>query len=341
MPAGSGQLDGGIAKVGHDRPGWVDRTADRDAARGGFESEGKTDVTDNRRGIRAAQVGLLVNGVLVIVKLLAGIVGHSYALIADAVESSTDLFSSLIVWGGLWISARPADDDHPYGHGKAEPIATAVVALMLLGAALGIATAAIHEILTPHHTPAAFTLVVLALVVLVKEVLFRRVLAVGLQVGSLVVRADAWHHRSDALTSLAAFVGILIAVVGGPGWEPADDWAALVAAGVIAFNGIGLLREAIHDLMDRAPALELIDRIDVAARSVEGVLATEKLRVRKFGSRYFVDLHVQADPALSLHAAHILSGKVKGAIREAIPAVSDASIHMEPHEPASGGAADV
>lgn len=265
-------------------------------------------------------------------KLLSGIVGNSYALIADAVESSTDIFSSLVVWRGLLVTARPADESHPYGYGKAEPISAAVIALMLLGAAVSISIVAVREILTPHHVPAPFTLAVVAGVVLVKEVLFRRVLEVGDETGLHVVRADAWHHRSDAITSAAAFFGILVALLGGPGWESADDWAALLAAGVIALNGARLLRPAFHDLMDRQPEAAILARIEAAARGVDGVLAIEKLRVRKFGLAYFVDLHVQADPALSLRDAHVLSGKVKSAIRRELPAMNDASIHMEPFE---------
>jgi cation diffusion facilitator family transporter len=282
--------------------------------------------------MRAALAGLVVNAALVVVKLLAGILGHSYALVADAIESSTDIFSSLVVWAGLRITTRPPDEDYPYGYGKAETLAAAVVSLMLIGAALGIAVAAVHEILTPHHAPAPFTLAVLALVVLVKEALSRRVLRVGGETGSTAVRADAWHHRSDALTSAAAFVGIAVALWGGPGWEAADDWAALVAAGIIAVNGVLLLRSAARDLMDRMPDAPLVDRVAVAATSVEGVLAIEKLMIRRLGLDYFVDLHVQADPRLPLREAHVLSGRVKGAIRASIPGVSRVLIHMEPFE---------
>ncbi len=264
-------------------------------------------------------VGLLVNIVLVVAKLVAGIAGHSYALIADAIESSTDIFSSLVVWGGLRITTRRADAEYPYGYGRAESLAAAVVSLMLLGAAMGIAVAAVGEIITPHHMPAPFTLIVIAIVVLVKEVLFRGVLRVGDETGSTAVKADAWHHRSDAITSAAAFVGISIALWGGPGWEAADDWASLVAAVVIALNGLRLLRPAIQDLMDRMPERSVIDQIEISAKSVDGVRAIEKVRVRRLGIEYYVDLHVQADPALSLRDAHILSGKVKGAIRAAVP----------------------
>ena len=285
-----------------------------------------------RLGIRTAQVGLLVNTVLAAVKILAGIFGRSYALIADGVESIADIFSSLIVWGGLRIASRSADEDYPFGYGKAEAIAAAAVALLLLAAAIGIAIESVREIVTPHPTPRPFTLVVLVAAVLVKELMFRRVARVGSDVGSTAVRADAIHHRSDAMTSAAAFVGISIALIGGPGWESADDWAALVAATIIVYNGIGVLRPAIHDLMDRAPSETILARVGAAACAVAGVCAIEKLKVRKVGLGYYVDLHVQADPALPLHDAHILSGMVKSAIRGAVPEVEGALIHMEPYK---------
>ncbi len=285
-----------------------------------------------RRGIQAAQLGLVVNTLLAITKLVAGIVGNAFVLIADAVESIADIFSSLIVWGGLRIATRQADDDYPFGYGKAEPLAAVVVALLLLGAAAGISVEAIREIRTPHHTPAPFTLAVLVGVILVKELLSRRVLKVGEEVGSTAVRADAWHHRSDAITSTAAFIGISVALLGGPGWEAADDWAALAAALVIVTNAALLLRPAIADLMDKRPGAELLERISAAARATPDVRHIEKLKVRKAGLQYFVDLHVQADPGLSLHDAHILSGRVKTAIRASVPEVAGVLIHMEPHE---------
>ncbi len=288
--------------------------------------------TPHQQGIRAARTGLLVNTLLTLIKLVAGVLGHAYALVADAVESAADIFSSLIVWGGLRIAARDPDDDYPFGYGKAEPLAAGIVALMLLGAAFGISVAAVREIQTPHHAPAPFTLVVLVAVILVKEVLFRRVLAVGEAVSSTAVQADAWHHRSDAITSTAAFIGISVALIGGPGWEAADDWAALAAALVIVVNAIRLLRPAIDDLMDRSPRTELIERIAASALGTADVRAIEKLRVRKAGLGYLVDIHVQADPAMSLHRAHNLSGRVKSSIRAAVPEVHGVLVHMEPHE---------
>jgi cation diffusion facilitator family transporter len=298
-------------------------------------------LSDVSRGIKAARAGLLVNIALVTIKLLAGIAGHSYALIADAIESFTDIFSSLIVWGGLRLTTRPADEEYPYGYGKAEAVAAAVVSLMLLGAALGIAVAAVGEITTTtRHMPAPFTLAVVLAVIPVKEILYRRVIRVGEETGSTALKADAWHHRSDAITSSAALIGIGVALWGGPGWESADAWAALLAACVIAVNGILLLRPAINDLMDRMPDGPILAQIATVAQSVADVRAIEKLRVRKVGTEYFVDLHVQADETMPLQDAHVLSGKVKWAIRDAVPGVAGVLIHMEPYvgkAPATGG----
>ena len=283
-----------------------------------------------RRSIRWAQAGLLINALLVLVKLIAGIVGHANALVADAVESSADIFSSLIVWMGLSIAARPADEDHPYGHGKAEPLAAAVVSLMLLGAAIGISILAIREIRTPHHLPSPFTLFVAAGVIIVKEILYRRVSRVGKDVGSTAVTADAWHHRADAVSSLAAFIGISIALIGGRGWEAADDWAALVAAILVAVNGVRTLRPAISGLMDEAPDTTVKVRAMEAACSVEGVRRVENLKLRRSGLGFYVDLHVQADPTISLEDAHEIAAKVKYAILDAIPNAENVLVHMEP-----------
>jgi cation diffusion facilitator family transporter len=257
-------------------------------------------------------------------------VGHTYALVADAVESTADIFSSTIVWGGLRVAARDPDDQYPFGYGKAEPLAAAVVSLMMLGAAVGIALEAVSEIRTPHLTPAPWTLAVLVVVVLIKWTLSRRVQAVGRAIDSTAVKADAWHHLSDAVTSAAAFAGIAIAIWGGPGWESADDWAALLASGIIGYNAVKIFRPALHDLMDRTPGSEVVDPVRRAADAVPGVLATEKLAVRRSGVGFRVTIHVQAEPTMSLDDAHRLGGKVKGAIRAAVPRVQYVLVHMEP-----------
>jgi cation diffusion facilitator family transporter len=292
-------------------------------------------IVQAHRGIRAAQLGVVINALLAAVKLGAGVVGNTYALVADAVESTADILGSLIVWGGLRLAAQPADDNHPYGHGKAEALAAAVVSLMLIGAALGIAVQAVREIRTPHLTPAPWTLAVLAGVMIAKWMLSRWVKAVATESGSTAVQADAAHHLSDAITSAAAFLGISIAIIGaryagGSGWESADDWAALAASAVIAYNGVSMLGGAVNDLMDRMPGPEIVEPIRRAANGVPGVLATERLAVRRSGTTYRVTIHVQADPLMPLQEAHILSGMVKGAIRAAVPRVASVLVHMEP-----------
>ncbi len=285
-----------------------------------------------RTGVRLALLGLLVNGGLALAKLIAGLLGHSAALIADAVESLADLFSSLVVWGGLHVSARDADAAYHFGYGKAESLSTAVVGMMLLGAAAGIGIEAVREIRTPHLPPAPFTLAVLVLVVVIKEGLFRMTRRGASRLGSDLVAADAWHHRSDAITSAFAFVGIGAALLGGPAWAPADDVAALAAAVIILMNGVRIMRPAVQDLLDRAPEPALLGRVEAVARAVPAVRHTEKLRARKSGSRYLLELHVQADPALSLHDAHLLGHRVKRAILDAVPGVGDVLVHMEPYQ---------
>ncbi len=282
--------------------------------------------------VRAARLGMVINVLLTCAKLVAGLLGHSYALIADAAESAFDLFGSLAVWTGVRIADRDATDEYPFGFGKAEALAGASVALLLLIASVGIAVASIHEIRTPHHSPAPWTLLVLGSVIAIKEVMAKRVQRIAREEGSTALAADAQHHRSDALTSLAAFVGITVALAGGEGWESADDWAALVAAGIIAWNGVALLRAAVADLMDRIPAPEVVQTIRAAATGVDDVRAVEKLAVRRAGRGYWVDIHVQADPLMSLELAHVVSGKVKGAIRGSTPQVLGVLVHMEPHD---------
>lgn len=286
-----------------------------------------------QRGIRSAQFGIIANTLLAGIKLMAGLLGNSYALVADAIESVADIFSSLIVWGGLRLSVRDPNDQYPFGYGKAEPLAATVVSLMLIAASIGIAVEAVAEIRVPHHAPEPWTLIVLVLVMAVKTLLSRRVGAVGSAIESTAVKADAWHHMSDALTSAAAFVGISVALVGGAGWESADDWAALGAAGIIFVNGVIILQPALADLMDRMPGTDVVGAVRHHAASVAGVLAIEKLAVRKSGMNYRVTIHVQADAGLSLHDAHVLGGKVKSTIRAAMPKVQDVLVHMEPYQP--------
>lgn len=283
-----------------------------------------------RVGMRSVMLGMGVNIILAVVKGCAGVVGNSYALVADAIESAADVVTSGVVLLGVRLAGKPADANHPYGHGKFEPLAAACVSLVLLGAALFIAIESVREIFTPHHSPAPFTLVVLLVVVLVKELLARYVGTAGHDVGSIAVKTDAFHHRADAITSAAAFLGISIAVFGGPGFEMADDIAAVVAAVVIAVNALLLLRPALAELIDTAPDPEMSQTVRDIALRVPGVLGTHKCRVRKVGFVYFVDLDVLCSPDESIRHGHEVAHNVGERIHEALPEVAKVLVHVEP-----------
>src|SRR6266705_4607255 len=234
--------------------------------------ENRTGSSMSRAGARVALLGLVMNVVLASVKIVAGVVGHAYVLIADGMESALDVGGSIVIWGGLTVAARPPDRTHPYGHGKAEPLAALVVAICVLAAAIGLAIESVREILTPHHGPAPFTLVILVVVIVIKETLFRYVNRIGRDLESTAVKTDAWHHRSDALTSAAAFSGISVALIGGKGWQSADDWAALFACAVIAANGVRLFRPALYEIMDTAPGGPIVVSVRNAAAAVPGLI---------------------------------------------------------------------
>ena len=281
-------------------------------------------------GVRLARLGILVNAALAAVKILAGVFGQSYALIADGIESTLDVGSSLVIWGALKLALKPPDEDHPYGHGKAEPMAAMVVSLTVIFAAMGLAVASVHKIFTPHHTPAPFTLIVLVGVIIIKELLFRRVNRAADAVGSSAVKADAWHHRADALTSGAAFVGISIALIGGKGWENADNWAALFACCIIGYNGVHLLKPALAEIMDSAPPREFAQEIRAAAMAVSGVGAVEQCKARKMGAQFYVDLHIEVDGTMTVSEGHRIAHRVKDALRAKFPHVADVLVHVEP-----------
>jgi len=282
------------------------------------------------RSLRATFLGIGVNVLLVAGKLAGGLAGHSHALVADAMESLADIFSSLIVWRAVVVAAEPPDREHPYGHGKAEAIAAAVVSTLLLLAALGIAAQAGRQLFQPRDPPRAFTLYILIGVVLVKELVFRYASRQASLAESSAVKADAWHHRSDAITSLAAAIGITVCLLGGQRFVYADDAAALFAAAIIGWNGWLLLRPALDELMDAAPSPALLAQIRATAAEVPGVQAVEKCRARKTGFEYFVDMHIEVDPQMTVQQGHQIAHQVKGRVRQAVPLVNDVLVHVEP-----------
>jgi cation diffusion facilitator family transporter len=281
-------------------------------------------------GARVALLGLVVNIALATIKIVAGLLGNAYVLIADGIESALDVSGSVIIWGALKFAARPPDATHPYGHGKVEPFAAIVVSVLVLAAALGLAISSLRELFLPRHAPAPFTLIVLVLAVVTKELMYRYVVRFGRNVESTAIQTDAWHHRTDAMTSVAAFIGISVALIGGEAWQSADDWAALFACALIGANGYRLLRPALYEILDTAPRGEIVDIVRDAARAVPGVVEIEKTIVRKMGLSFYVDLHVKVNGEISVREGHHIAHEVKRAIQESDRRIADVLVHVEP-----------
>ncbi len=290
----------------------------------------KAPKNNSQKAIQATYISILGNTFLAIAKGITGFFGNSYALIADAIESTTDIFSSILVLFGLKYASRPPDENHPYGHGKAEPLITFAVVGFLLISATVIFIESIHNIQKPQSKPEPFTLIVLGLIIIFKEISFQYVNKKSNETKSTSLKADAWHHRSDAITSLMAFIGISIAIYMGKGYEAADDWAALIASLFIVYNAYLIFRPALGEIMDEHLHDDLIDQIRKSSVTIEGVLGTEKCFVRKMGMNYIVDLHVIVNGKLSVVEGHSIAHSVKDKLKIDLPEVTDILIHIEP-----------
>jgi cation diffusion facilitator family transporter len=285
-----------------------------------------------KTAISTTYISIVGNIILAVVKAVAGVFGHSFALIADAIESTTDIFSSVLVLLGLKYAIKPADENHPYGHGRVEPLVTFMVVGFLIVSATIIAHESIQNIRTPHKVPESWTLIVLGIIIIIKELSYRWINKKSLETHSSSLKADAWHHRSDAITSLVAFLGIAIAVFLGDGYETADDWAALVAAGFILYNCYLIFRPALGEIMDENLHHELIEEIRKLSKEVDGIIETEKCYVRKAGLEYHLDLHAIVDAEISVREGHRLAHDLKDALMDKIPNLGFVSIHIEPDE---------
>ncbi len=287
-------------------------------------------MTNQQTAVRTAYFSIFTNTVLAVIKWLAGFFGNSYALIADAIESTADIFSSMLVLFGLKYANRPADKNHPYGHGRAEPLITFVVVAFLITSAVVIAYKSILNIFTPHELPESYTLLILAPIIIWKEISYRIVIKKSKETNSSSLKADAWHHRSDAITSVLAFIGISIALFFGKGYEAADDLAALLASGFIIYNSYMIFRPALGEIMDEHVYDDLIEDIRKISLTVKGVIETEKCFIRKAGMQYHVDLHAIVDGNISVTKGHDIAHQLKDTLREQIPQLGNVLIHIEP-----------
>ena len=287
-------------------------------------------MTNEQTAVKATYFSIVGNICLALIKGLAGFFGNSYALIADAIESTTDIFASFLVLFGIKYSNKPADENHPYGHGRAEPLITFLVVGFLITSATIIAYESIINIGVPHELPKSWTLIVLGVIILWKEYSFRLVMKRSMESNSSSLKADAWHHRSDAITSIAAFIGISIALILGKGYESADDFAALFASGFILYNSYLIFRPALGEIMDEHLYDDLIMEIRKVALQVKGVENTEKCFIRKAGMKYHVDLHAIVNANISVKEGHEISHVLKDTLRAEIPELGHVLIHIEP-----------
>jgi cation diffusion facilitator family transporter len=284
-----------------------------------------------RKGAGLIARGMALNAVLALIKIVGGVLGQAYALVADGAESMSDIAISVLIWAGFQWAARPPDQNHPYGHGKAEAVSGLLTALVVLGASVGIGWHAVTEIRDPQRLPHWWTLLILAGVVGTKVGFSRRLDAVGRDTESTALGAEAWHHLSDAMTSAAAFVGISIAVMGGPRYAAADGWAALVASAVIAYNGLKIFRKALNEVMDIAVPAKLENAVRAIAARVPGVANLHKCRVRKSGLSYLVDIQIRVAGDMSVRQGHEIAHAVKDTLLASRLRVSDVSVHVEPN----------
>ncbi len=289
-------------------------------------------MTHEQTAVRATYFSIASNALLALIKGLAGFFGNSYALTADAIESTTDIFSSLLVLFGIKYSNKPADENHPYGHGRAEPLITFLVVGFLITSATIIAYESILNIGIPHKLPESWTLFVLGAIILWKEYSFRLVMKRSKEANSSSLKADAWHHRSDAITSVAAFIGISIALTLGNGYESSDDFAALFASGFIFYNSYKIFRPALGEIMDENLHEDLIVEIRKVSLQVNGIIYTEKCFIRKAGMKYHVDLHAVVNANITVKEGHEISHLLKDTLRKEIPELGHVLIHIEPSE---------
>lgn len=291
----------------------------------------ETTLSNEKKAINTIVFSIVGNCFLALIKGIAGFFGNSYALIADAIESTTDIFSSILVLFGLKYANKPADKNHPYGHGKIEPLITFLLVGFLVISATFIAHESIQNIRNPHVLPEKWTLIVLALIIAWKELSFRIVIQKSEETNSSSLKADAWHHRSDAITSVAAFIGISMALMLGKGYESADDWAALFASGFIFYNSYLIFRPALGEIMDEHFYDDLVEDIRRISLTVDGIIATEKCFIRKVGMIYHVDLHAKVNGSISVTDGHNLAHQLKDILRAEIPQLGHVLIHIEPH----------
>ncbi len=287
---------------------------------------------DYKLGVHITVTGILVNLFLFVIKLAGGVWGQSYALIADAVHSASDFFTDLLALVGLKYLRKKKDEEHHYGHGKVETLTAMFLGIFLLGTGVLIARNAFLNIY--HHrglVPEKMAIVVAVISVVLNEVLFRFTRQIGKKIKSSVLIGNAWHHRSDAFSSLAVLIGVGAAYV-NPDWHVLDSYAALLVSFFIIWIGCQIAWEGTRDIIDSAPAAHILDKIKATAMSAPGVIRVSQMRARHSGNRIIVDFNIEVDPHITVESGHEIATEVEDRIFAELPEVMDVLVHMEPAE---------
>ena len=269
--------------------------------------------------------------ILGLTKLVGGLLAGSFALVADSVNSLGDTVASIVVLVALRIAQRPADENHPYGHSRAEAVAASNVALLIIISALLLGVEAVRRFGLDHAAPPNWALAIAAANVVIKEALYRYKLRVASRTGSAAVLANAWDHRADALSALAVLIGLSATAIGGTDWIWADEVAALFVVAVILRGAIPLFRNSARDLLDAQAEPELVRQVRAWASQTEGVEEVEKLWIRKSGFEYLVEIHLEVDPDRTVADGHRIGHEVQARLQERFPRLRHVLVHLEPH----------
>lgn len=294
-----------------------------------------------RSGRRVTYAGMIVNSLLIVLKLIAGVAGRSQALVADAVHSLSDFITDIGVLLGLRYLSKPADSDHPYGHGRFETVISLFMGLLIAGTGAGMAVSGVRGIIAtvqgmPPAMPGAIALVIGFVSIAAKEGLYRYTMVVAKRTGSTTLRANAWHHRSDALSSVATVLGVGGAMLLGDTWTVLDPVAAIVVSALVVKVGLEIGIGAVRELCDEAVSTERRRKLDEAIQAVPGVQTHHQLRTRSLGRYMTVDTHIQVNPDITVRESHAIAHEAEDAIRRTIGNAAFVTIHVEPGAPAAG-----
>jgi cation diffusion facilitator family transporter len=279
---------------------------------------------------RVARAGIIVSGLLAGCNILVGLWAHSTSVLAMGFEFAGDVLASSIVVIGMGVAARPADDDHPYGHGRFETLSAFMVGMILAAAGVMISYRSLQAIGASHEPPGVSAIASLVVAIVLRGIMSSLKFRVGRRLRSSALVADAWNDAVDILSALAALTAVGLAMYDPGRFLAADHYGGFVVGIVVVITGFRVVRDASTELVDTMPSPELTAEILAVAKSVAGVQGIDKVFARKTGLQYHIDLHIEVDPSLTVGASHAIGGHVRATLKRALPWVADVLVHVEP-----------